>query len=206
METHNNIDHRTSTLDEILTHSWTMLQAGAKRSKHPFHTAVIGTIAEFNCNMRTVVLRRVSISQRLLICHSDRRSAKIAELKGKGRLSWLFYDREEKIQIRAEGKSLLHVDDVLADEQWSRTSTMSRRCYCGEDAPGQIMPSRTSGLPQAYEERSPTLLESEAGRKHFVVISCQLDTLDWLHLHARGHSRARFSWIGKEFKADWIVP
>ncbi len=206
MEAQTNIDYRTAELDEILTHCWLMLEAGAKRARHPFHTPVVGTIATFGCKMRTVVLRRAIVSQRVLMCHSDRRSAKIAELENNNRLSWLFYDSENKIQIRTEGAALLHLDDDIADEQWSRSSAMSRRCYCSDSAPGTIVSSRTSGLPEEFEIRSPTLAESEAGRKNFVVISCKLDLIDWLHLSAKGHARAKFCWDFNKLEAHWTVP
>ncbi len=203
---HTEIDHYTADLDAILADCWFMLKTGAKRANSPFHTPVIGTMNSNGCSLRTVVLRRVMTSRRLLICHTDRRSVKVAELENHNRLSWLFYDPEKKIQIRAGGLATLHFRDTLADEQWSRTRLMSRRFYCGENAPGTIQPTRSSGLPKKYADRAPLSGESEECRENFTVISCKLDSLDWLYLDARGHSRAQFLWYDERLEAHWVIP
>ena len=203
---HATLDYQTAGLEDILVDCWSLLETGAKKSKAPFHTPVLGTAQADGCSLRTVVLRRVVASQRLLICHTDRRSAKVAELGKHNSLSWLFYDPKKKIQIRARGLATLHFDDDLADEQWSRTRRMSRRCYCVWEAPGTVQPSRSSGLPSEYEGGSPTWEQSEQGRENFAVIRCQVDFLDWLYLDARGHSRAQFHWCGEKFEARWVTP
>ncbi len=173
---HIDIDYRTADLEAVLAHCWLMLETGAKRSKAPFHTPVIGTVNAVGCSLRSVVLRRVIVSKRLLLCHTDRRSNKVTEIKKHNRLSWLFYDPDKKIQLRAEGPSTLHHDDVLAHEQWSQTRLMSRRCYCSKSAPGTIQPSRSSGLPKKYGTRSPLTGQCQVLRLKKSLIS-ETDTV-----------------------------
>ena len=83
---------------------------------------------------------------------------------------------------------------------------MSRRCYRAVLGPGTPSNKPTSGLPDFLEGRTPTLEESEIGRKNFVVIACQFDFLDWYYLRAKGHRRAQFFWTDTEMSAQWVAP
>ena len=64
------------TLEEIPAYAWQALQNGVDSASHPFHTPCIATIGKYGPMQRTVVLRYVDIPQRLLVCHTDRRSSK----------------------------------------------------------------------------------------------------------------------------------
>jgi hypothetical protein len=199
------INNRGS-LEEALALSWQMLTRGATTAKDPFHTPVLGTVKPTGCSLRTVVLRRVIKEKRMLICHSDLRSEKIHEIEKNPRISWLFYHPQQKVQLRLAGQATLHTHDELANQQWAATTLMSRRCYCAPVGPGTFSAQSTSGLPEFLQDRSPTVAESEAGRKNFVVIACLVDFLDWLYLRARGHRRAQFSWLKDALTANWVTP
>jgi 3-hydroxyisobutyrate dehydrogenase len=195
-----------SSLEAIPAEVWTMLQRGAAKARDPFHTPVLGTVGPVEPNLRMVVLRRVIEPERLLICHTDRRSAKVEQIRATPRVSWHFYHPDEKIQLRLSGQATLHTADELADRQWAATKLMSRRCYCALEGPGAPSPEPTGGLPDHLVTRSPTEDESETGRHNFVVISTRIDFLDWLFLRARGHRRAQFSWLADRMTATWVAP
>jgi 3-hydroxyisobutyrate dehydrogenase len=195
-----------NSLEEILKTTWDMLIRGASVARDPFHTPVLGTASSGGCQLRTVVLRSVVQEERILICHTDLRSGKIREIRQNPRVSWLFYHPQQKIQLRLAGQATIHTADELADQQWAATKLMSRRCYCAPVGPGTTSDEPSSGLPDSLQNRSPTLAESELGRKNFTVISCRIDYLDWLFLSARGHRRAQFSWRGNNVGAKWVTP
>jgi hypothetical protein len=46
----------------------------------------------------------------------------------------------------------------------------------------------------------------EAARRHFRVVACRADTLDWLLLDPAGHRRARFDFIDGGWRHRWITP
>ena len=83
---------------------------------------------------------------------------------------------------------------------------MSRRCYHAGLGPGTPSDEPTSGLPDFLESRSPTLDESEVGRKNLLVIACQVVFSDWYYLQAKEHRRAQFFWSGTQMSAQWVAP
>ena len=46
--------------------------------------------------------------------------------------------------------------------------------------------------------------ESEAGYKNFCVIRCNIKSIEWLYLAAKGHRRALFDLENN--KKNWLVP
>ncbi len=194
------------SLEDVLITSWKMLAQGVTDAKDPFHTPVLGSTGPDRCSLRTVVLRRVHQEERILICHSDRRSSKVKDIQTNPGVSWLFYHPRQKVQLRLAGQATLHFADELAEQQWAATKLMSRRFYCAPEGPGIPSEKPTSGLPEFLQSRSPTQSESEAGRENFVVIACRTDFLDWLFLSARGHRRAQFFWSDASVTARWVTP
>jgi pyridoxine/pyridoxamine 5'-phosphate oxidase len=191
----------------ILEQIWGFLARGVNQASDPFHTPVLGTVSIGGCNLRTVVLREVDATQRLLLCHTDVRSPKFHEIQTTPGVSWLFYHPKEKVQLRIYGLATLHTDDEIADRQWRVSKLSSRRCYCAVTGPGTTQQESDSGLPEKFVERLPTEQESEElGRQHFAVIACQIMGIDWLYLQARGHQRTQFSWQGDHFHGIWVTP
>jgi 3-hydroxyisobutyrate dehydrogenase len=201
------LDDQPIPLEAVLSDIWSMLRRGAKTASDPFHCPVLGTVGASGCSLRTVVLRRVLAADRMLLCNTDRRSRKVAEIARCPEVSWLFYHPQAKVQLRIDGGAVVHADDELADRQWDASALMSRRCYLASDAPGTVAREPCSGLPEAVIARSPTAAEAEIGRPNFVVIACRVTGIDWLYLKARGHLRARFRWnADDELHATWLTP
>jgi hypothetical protein len=158
------------------------------------------------CNLRTVVLRQVVEAERLLVYNTDRRSPKVQEIEGQPRVSWLFYHPEERVQLRLAGQAHLEQDEALLDKQWAALSLLNRRDYGTVDPPGSPLTSPGTGLPESLAGKTPTVAESEAGRKNFVVVVCRVDWLDWLLLGDEAHFRAQFSWQEDGLSATWVTP
>lgn len=196
----------TDSLHEVLEHCWRLLAKAAASASSPMHTPVLATVEDGAPTQRTVVLRRFDPGERLLICHTDRRSPKVAQIAGNPGVGWLFYDPALKQQIRVRGQANARSDGPLAEAQWSASQLGSRRCYLADPGPGARLPVPVSTLPEALRDRRPTESESLPGRKNFVVISTTVERLDWLWLGARGHRRASFSWSGGAMEAHWTAP
>lgn len=194
--------------DEQLAHVWARLEDAAARARDPFHTPVLGTVraADGQCALRTVVLRRAEPSLRRLVCHTDLRSSKVVDLEVAPRASWLFYDREARLQVRAGGAVSLHTDDDLADQQWRAARLSSRRCYLSEPGPGQALDGPGVTLPDDLVDRVPTEAEASQGRGNFAVIACTVDDIDCLMLRYQGHRRLRFSWREGRWHGRWVAP
>ena len=46
--------------------------------------------------------------------------------------------------------------------------------------------------------------QSEEGYKNFTVIKCNIKSIEWLYLAAKGHRRAKFDF--ETNKNAWLVP
>ena len=193
-------------LDIVLEETWAMLKNGVNRPDDPFHWPVLGTTATEGSRLRTVILRGFDATRRLLVCHTDARAQKVAEIAAFSNVSWLFYHPKNKVQLRISGCATLHADDRFADEQWAATKITSRLNYCAIEPPGTAIDKPSSGLPDFLRDKVPSLLDSERGRRNFMVIAGQIDSLDWVGLSTLGNRRARFTWKQNGLAADWLVP
>jgi hypothetical protein len=148
------------------------------------------------------VLRLVDRSSRVIQFHTDCRSNKYAELTRDPRLSVLFYDADEKLQIRVDGRASLHRDDRLADDAWAATQAMSRHAYVVEPASGRVIASGGDFLLTKGRELS------EQGRPNFCVVRTEMDRVETLWLGSEGHRRALFEWGTDKARPtmNWLVP
>ncbi len=153
-----------------------------------------------------VILRQFIWPERILVCHTDARAAKVQEISNFSKISWLFYHPKKKVQLRISGPATLHADDQFADQQWANTKITSRLNYCASEPPGTSIEKPSSGLRDFLVHKVPTLLESESGRKNFMVIAGRIDSMDWLILKVLGNRRARFDWDENGLKAEWLIP
>lgn len=197
---------KSDTLEGILDHIWYMLEQGATRSDDPFHWPVLGTAAGAGCSLRTVILRQVKAPDRILVCHSDARSAKVQEITNCSQTSWLFYHPKKRIQLRIRGQATLHDHDSYADRQWSDTRITSRLNYCTSQPPGARIDMPSSGLPDFLLNKIPTLLQTERCRKNFMVIAVHIVSIDWLLLKITGNRRALFEWDNDRLRSTWLIP
>ena len=188
-------------LQQIPSVCWQLLREGADSATSAMHTPGLATSGDHGPSLRTVVLRYCDEDQRTLACHSDVRAAKILEAKNDPRASWLFYDRERKLQLRLAGLLSIHSDDGFADSRWDQTTALGRACYNMERSPGQrlLQPSGAPGRPGSERE-------AQAARGHFAVLACRIDFMDWLLLSIHGHRRAQFRWMKGCWEATWVSP
>ena len=189
---------------EIKNKIWSMLDGAIKDRSSPFRIPVFICGNQNDFDGRIVVLRKSDQSNNLIQYHSDIRSNKIAKLKSNKNASMLFYDKEEKIQVRLKVECTVNHDNEITKESWLKTGHMSRKCYLVDNGPGTESPSPTSGLKPELDNFEFTMEQSEAGYKNFTVIQCRIKSMEWLYLAAKGHRRARFD---LENNSDtWLIP
>jgi len=189
---------------EIKNKIWSMLDNAIKDRSSPFRIPVFICGNQDDFDGRIVVLRKSNQSNNLVQYHSDIRSSKIAKLKNNKNASMLFYDKEEKIQVRLKVECTINHDNDITKESWLKTGHMSRKCYLVDNGPGTESSSPTSGLKPELDNFEFTMEQSEAGYKNFTVIQCKIKSIEWLYLAAKGHRRARFDLENN--KEHWLVP
>ena len=189
---------------EIKKKIWSMLDDAVTNRNSQFRIPVFVCGEQKDFDGRIVVLRKSDQSSSLLQFHSDIRSDKIPKLKNNKNASMLFYDKEEKIQVRLKVECTINHDNEITKESWSKTGHISRKCYLVDNGPGTESPTPTSGLKPELDNFEFTMEQSEEGYKNFTVIQCKIKSIEWLYLAAKGHRRARFDLINN--KESWLVP
>jgi len=192
------------SIDELEKDCWIQLVNGAIKSKSPFHTPCVATLNNSEVSMRTVVLRKALLLLKELRFHTDTRSSKWKELQNNDSISALFYDPSTRVQIRVNGKAILHFNDEMTSEAWQKTTLSSRRCYLTQASPSSFSDIPASGLSENIEQENFTLAESEAGAKYFGIVSIQVGSMEWLWLNHAGHRRAFFDYINN--CNSWMIP
>ena len=201
------IDGADYNLESLEAASWQRLLKGSSSYKDAMHNPAVANVNAHGVNLRTVVLRKVWADKKQLAFNTDIRSGKWNDLQQQNKVSWLFYDAENKLQIRLAGIATLHQQDAIADEAWQSSSMSSRKIYMGDVGPSSPTPVPISGLPAAFEANDPSPEESETGRKNFGIVVTSINWMEWLWLNSKGHRRAGFTY--KEdgsFSAEWLVP
>ena len=190
--------------NEIKKKIWLMLDDAITNRASQFRipTFICGDQSDFDG--RIVVLRKSDQLNNTVQFHSDIRSDKIEKLKKNPKAAMLFYDKDEKIQVRLKIECVVNHNNEITKESWSKTQHISRKCYLVDNGPGSESASPTSGLKPELDNFEFTMEQSEKGYKNFTVIQCKIKLIEWLYLAAKGHRRARFDLETK--KDTWLVP
>ncbi len=189
---------------EIKKKIWLMLDDAVTNRSSQFRIPVFVCGDQKDFDGRIVVLRKSDQSNNLLQFHSDIRSDKITKLNNNKNASMLFYDKEEKIQVRLKVECTVNHNNEITKESWSKTGHISRKCYLVDNGPGTESSTPTSGLKPELDNFEFTMEQSEKGYKNFTVIQCKIKSMEWLYLAAKGHRRARFEIDNN--KESWLVP
>ena len=191
-------------LAEIQNKYWSILEDAVTNRSSPFRIPVFMCSNNDEIDGRIVVLRKSDRQNNLLHFHTDLRSPKVDILNNNNKASLLFYDKEEKIQLRVKVECEINNQNSVTEASWKKTQHISRRCYLTDSPPGTTSENPTSGMISKLEDFDYTMEQSEDGYKNFTVIKCNIKSIEWLYLAAKGHRRAKFDL--KNNKKNWLVP
>ena len=190
---------------EIKKKIWLMLDDAVKNRASQFRIPTFICGNDNNNDGRIVVLRKSDQSNNLVQFHSDIRSDKIEILKKNPNASMLFYDKDEKIQVRLKVNCVINHKNEITKTSWDKTQHISRKCYLVDKGPGTVSDVPTSGLKPELDNFDYTKEQSEKGYKNFTVIQCKIKSIEWLYLAAKGHRRALIEFEGSK-KFSWLIP
>ncbi len=186
------------TLDDVRADVASRLTDAARSRRSPMHTPVVATQ---DADVRIMVLRAFEPDSWTLRFHTDARAPKIGLLDDGAAVGVLFYDAQEKVQIRCKGTARIESDSELAEDAWSASSAFARRCYLGQP-PGEQSDGPASGLPANLEGVKPDEDTLVGARKNFAILLVQIETADWYSLEHTGHRRALLT----RERAHWLTP
>ena len=192
------------SFSEIKKKIWLMLDDAVTNRNSPFRIPVFICANQNEVDGRIVVLRKSDRGNNLLQFHTDLRSPKVDILKKNENASLVFYNKEEKIQLRIKTECEINNQNSTTEESWKKTQHISRRCYLTDSPPGTSSYNPTSGMISKLEDFDYTMEQSEEGYKNFTVIRCKIKSIEWLYLAAKGHRRAKFDL--ESDKNAWLVP
>ena len=189
---------------EIKKKIWSMLDDAVTNRSSQFRIPTFICGHNNDVDGRIVVLRKSDQQNNLVQFHSDIRSDKIELLKKNPNAALLFYDKDEKIQVRLKVNCVINHENEITRNSWAKTQHISRKCYLVDNGPGTESDVPTSGLKPELDNFDYTKEQSEEGYKNFTVIQCKIKSIEWLYLAAKGHRRARFDL--ENSKDSWLVP
>ena len=189
---------------EIKKKIWSMLDDAVTNRSSQFRIPTFICGHNNDIDGRIVVLRKADQQNNLVQFHSDIRSDKIELLKNNPNAALLFYDKDEKIQVRLKVNCIINYKNDITKNSWEKTQHISRKCYLVNNGPGTESDIPTSGLKPELDNFEYTKEQSEEGYKNFTVIQCKIKSIEWLYLAAKGHRRAKFNLESN--KDTWLVP
>ena len=189
---------------EIKKKIWSMLDDAVTNRSSQFRIPTFICGHNDDIDGRIVVLRKADQQNNIVQFHSDIRSDKIELLKNNSNAALLFYDKDEKIQVRLKVKCIINHENDVTKNSWEKTQHISRKCYLVDNGPGTESDIPTSGLKPELNNFDYTKEQSEEGYKNFTVIQCKIKSIEWLYLAAKGHRRAKFDLESN--KDNWLVP
>lgn len=176
----------TNSFSAIEQQSWQLLQQAVINHKAHFHTGTVVTVFNNQPYARTVVVRHTDEEKKRLSFHTDARSEKVQQLQTCPNLSWLFYSKELRLQLRMQATASINTSNAVADQAWQASRLSSKICYTTSSASGTLL---TQPELLYFNKNHLTTAEEQFARQNFCVVETQIHSIDWLYLHHNGHKR-----------------
>ena len=190
--------------NKIFTTVCELLENGANERDHDFHIMTFCTIGKVGVEARSVVLRNFDKEKNIIRFHTDYRSPKLNEIKNNPNTVCLVYSYKLKTQLRIKTQSSIHYEDSIWNAAWDSTGLSSRKCYLTKYDPSRNIDEKDDGLPLELKGKTPSLKQSEEGKKNFCVVDNKILEMDYLYLKSSGHERMQLDFNSNKF--SWMAP
>jgi len=194
-------DSLPRTLDAVLDRSWQRIAGALDGRWTSWGLPTLVTVRQDGApRARVLALRAVEPRSRRFTFHTDARSDKVADIVHEPRVSLLFWDRDDAVQVRFDGTASVHRADPVATAAWRSVSALRRSACDVALAPGARLPAATrfDALPVVAGDDLPI--------RHFAVVVMEATMIDWLWLGPHDLRRARFTCVAGEWFGAWVAP
>lgn len=179
---------RLQSLPEIEQACWRGLAEAAASTEHDWRYLVLATVAGDRADARIIVLREVDADARELLFFTDSRSPKVEQMRRQPAATMVAWSPARLWQLRLEVQCTVLTDGLEVSSRWARMKL--------SPAASDYLSPLPPGAPLDHP------MPDRSSREHFGVVCAQVESLDWLELHADGQRRARFDARG----ARWLQP
>lgn len=185
-------------LAELELKVWTLFYKGIAGRKKGFHFLNIGTIHDSGIQIRTVILRAVSKTDRSVSFHTDRRSRKFNALKINNGVSIHCYDSKNNIQVSLKVKCKINWKDQRAAQLYKSLNESSQTLYRKAIPPFMSIEKPISMAEDRY-------LSIEEGMENFVWVEAHIQQMEVLELNREIHKRAVIDYTDLRL-SRWVQP
>jgi pyridoxine/pyridoxamine 5'-phosphate oxidase len=186
-----------SSPEEIKDNISTAFQKAAKDTHHPLRFFTVSTFNnQTSYPASRMVVLRAFLPNWTLRFYTDYRSSKVHQIKNHPSVSLLFWNAEQRYQIRVLGSTAIHYQNEVSEKEWQHITGSAQNAYTTSLAPGS-------------EITKPEDMQFLKDNTHyFSVIDVLPVTVKVLQLNRSEHLAMEFKrqsadqkWSGK-----WIVP
>lgn len=176
---------------EMPREAWLRLEQAADDPAHPMRLLVVATVNErLQPAARLLVVRGASRKPARLWFHTDARSAKVSQLRHQPLICAIAYDPRDGVQLRVEGRAIIHVDDRITDLHWAQTDLAVRYAYAVAAPPGEAFNAVETDPRSAAHRHRIDEGRAEQGRTHFAVLEIDVETIEWFQSTTSSQCRA----------------
>lgn len=171
-----------------------------KAASNTNHGLRFFSVATYNVNNNTPENRMVVLRKFLpdwtIRFYTDYRSSKVTRIQNHPSVSLLFWNPQDRYQIRVKAEARVHYQNEVTESEWQNVDKEGEKAYTTKLAPG-------SAISAPAEARI-----RESNTHHFCVVDAlplqikvlQLNRMDHFAMNFVRESSAR-KWLG-----TWIVP
>jgi hypothetical protein len=182
------VNTRFESLGLIGRACWRELERAGQERDHEWRVMTLATVDGGCADARSIVVREAMPATRTLVFYTDDRSPKVRQLRDHPQATMVAWSRTLSWQLRLRVSLSLEDDGLDVSSRWARVKlSPSAQDYLAALPPGTPVDRYTP---------------ERGSRDHFAVVHAEVQSMDWLELHAEGHRRACFDADG----ARWLVP
>ena len=182
-------------IEPNLDRVWAALSNGVRPGRTPFTVLQLATSGLDGApKIRSVILRSVDAEQAALSFFTDRRSAKVEEMRREPRVSLLGYDADAGFQMRLEGAAAIVAEGPEKAAAWAACRSHTRALF--------RHPSPSGSPISAPAEAAP----AGDGENHFALVVVSVVRVDWLDISSPLHRRAVLRRDGCDWRGGWVAP
>jgi pyridoxine/pyridoxamine 5'-phosphate oxidase len=142
-----------------------------------------------------VVLRQLNKDLQM-ICYTDSRTEKVAQINKNPDVCLVLYHQEERCQVKIKGKARVACDNEESEKHWKNVQPKAQGAYQSLLAPKTPIQKPKQGWEQDSEKQS----------RFFSVLFIIPEQVECLQLSGGNHLRIAFEKGKEDWIPTWLVP